>query len=643
MQDADIDKLVLEYCKKRGFAKTGALLREEAGVDSMALSAQRLQVNGNGIIENMLYSLADQDPTKYADSFQKLASWVDNSLDLYKDELARVLYPLFIHCYLELITKRATSEAHRLLTKQKQRFTSSGAQTAQIREQEIQDLQSVAVPEHVATNRTASAARAARYPVTLSTYSLQLLMAFLQGAKLWLLLGIVNQHLKVQEVAAPVEDGASEQTTLLTGPIQGDVVTINQRPLDIRLLKDSVEDKWREQKAAGEEAGEQEVDEQGKLLTKKVRQQLKRAAEKERARQREAQQDRMEPQIPLVGISDELEADMLQCLEQRAALSPTALPSAAFYTFVNSHHTLNCVTTSSDAACVAGGFADSSVRIYDLEKMAAARGQASDEAAAGSSAVSHLWGHSGAIYGLDYSPDQQLLYTSSADGTVRLWSTALAANLVAYRGHSFPVWDVAASPHGHYFASASADKTGRVWCTERASPLRILTGHQSDVDVVQWHPNSHYVATGSSDCSIRLWDIRDASTARVFVGHRSPVTALAFSLDGQTLASGSEDGSLMLWDLKDARRFGVTPQHKGPVWSLAYSKGDGSILASGSADHTVQLWGSKSAESQETSTADGASHLSLMRTFQTKATPVFYVHFTPMNLLIGSGALTLRR
>ncbi len=52
-----------------------------------------------------------------------------------QDELARVLYPLFIHCYLELITKRATSEAHRLLTKQKQRFTSSGAQTAQIREQ----------------------------------------------------------------------------------------------------------------------------------------------------------------------------------------------------------------------------------------------------------------------------------------------------------------------------------------------------------------------------------------------------------------------------------------------------------------------------------------------------------------------------
>ena len=63
----------------------------------------------------------------------------------------------------------------------------------------------------------------------------------------------------------------------------------------------------------------------------------------------------------------------------------------------------------------------------------------------------------------------------------------------------------------------------------------------------------------------------------------------------------------------------------------------------GSADHTVQLWGTKSVESSETSAPDSAGPLSLLQTFQTKATPVFYVHFTPMNLLIGSGALTLRR
>ena len=41
----------------------------------------------------------------------------------------------------------------------------------------------------------------------------------------------------LQETAVPEDDVASEQTTLLTGPIQGDVVTINQKPLDLMLLQ----------------------------------------------------------------------------------------------------------------------------------------------------------------------------------------------------------------------------------------------------------------------------------------------------------------------------------------------------------------------------------------------------------------------
>ena len=109
MQDSDIDKLVLEYCKKRGcvqarqlslpgtsaysdqawvylcsFKQTEALLRQEAGVESMALSTQRLHINNKGIVENVLYSLADSNPKQYANSFDKLATWVDNSLDLYR-------------------------------------------------------------------------------------------------------------------------------------------------------------------------------------------------------------------------------------------------------------------------------------------------------------------------------------------------------------------------------------------------------------------------------------------------------------------------------------------------------------------------------------------------------------------------------
>ena len=71
----------------------------------------------------------------------------------------------------------------------------------------------MAVPEHIQTNRTAQAARSARYPVTLSTYSFQLLLAFLQGAKLWLLLSIINEHVKVQVCSC--KDSALMQSTRL--------------------------------------------------------------------------------------------------------------------------------------------------------------------------------------------------------------------------------------------------------------------------------------------------------------------------------------------------------------------------------------------------------------------------------------------
>jgi transcription initiation factor TFIID subunit 5 len=80
---------------------------------------------------------------------------------------------------------------------------------------------------------------------------------------------------------------------------------------------------------------------------------------------------------------------------------------------------------------IPGGFADSSIRLYDFEKMAAARelprGKRRD------AGVQTMHGHSDAVYGLSYSPDRRYMLSASGDGTVRFWSTALAANLAVYR------------------------------------------------------------------------------------------------------------------------------------------------------------------------------------------------------------------
>ena len=73
------------------------------------------------------------------------------------------------------------------------------------------------------------------------------------------------------------------------------------------------------------------------------------------------------------------------------------------------------------------------MRVFDV---ASQNGNEADGAAPGMTfegGATMLWGHSAAVNAVDFSPDLRLLFSASVDGTVRLWSLGLAANLVAYR------------------------------------------------------------------------------------------------------------------------------------------------------------------------------------------------------------------
>ncbi len=60
--------------------------------------------------------------------------------------------------------------------------------------QEVRELAAVAVPQHLATSRVAQAAAGARTHLTLTGFSLELLMGFLHSARLPLVLGVLNEH-----------------------------------------------------------------------------------------------------------------------------------------------------------------------------------------------------------------------------------------------------------------------------------------------------------------------------------------------------------------------------------------------------------------------------------------------------------------
>ena len=76
--------------------------------------------------------------------------------------------------------------------------------------QELNELQAVSIPEHLTTNRIAQAVQRTRYPVALCTYSHELLMHFLQGQRLFLVLGIINDHVKFEVGRLPVVQYAAD-------------------------------------------------------------------------------------------------------------------------------------------------------------------------------------------------------------------------------------------------------------------------------------------------------------------------------------------------------------------------------------------------------------------------------------------------
>ena len=103
-----------------------------------------------------------------------------------------------------------------------------------------------------------------------------------------------------------------------------------------------------------------------------------------------------------------------------------------------------------------------------------------------------LLGHSGAVFGLSLSSDQRFLLSSSDDATIRLWHTDTARNIVAYKGHTSTVWDVAFSPLSQHFASAAQSTTQHTHTTTRDSSDRKT--------IQQSKPHWYYSASYSLSC-----------------------------------------------------------------------------------------------------------------------------------------------
>ncbi|EGE00171.1 transcription initiation factor TFIID subunit [Trichophyton tonsurans CBS 112818] len=600
----DLNQIVIDYLAKKGYNRTEAIFRMESS---------NQEIDGRPLLP-----VSTDTHPKFRAAFEMTKLWVEDNLEIYKPELRRVLWPLFVYSYLNLIKAMAPLEGRQFFEANKNLFLPEHTD-------DIRALQTLGLPEHVQDNNIAKLYLDNKYRLTLSNPAFSNLMQFLEtkhkegGTVMSALLSSYctiitkdrasDDRFSFGAMLARGKDsaGVPAEDEGIPGHHPGSAYTGDNPGIAGALPRLKLGQLPPEATLEGDVRGElEEEDSKEDLGPGKVTliQHFDQMIKKEEDLDAPSRSEIPYPPSTARDVAMEVQKvkenrDRFKIEGRSGGVAPGV--SVCMFTFHNANQGITCMDFSGDNALVAVGMQDSYIRVWSLDGLPIPPTYPdSDDSTPKNS--HRLYGHSGPVYAVSFAPsiaspddaevktNARWLLSSSADQTIRLWSLDLWRCIVVYKGHAGPVWSLSWGPFGHYFVSGGHDKTARLWVTNKIRQQRIFVGHDQDVDCVCFHPNSAYVFTASSDHTVRMWSVSTGNAVRMFTGHTGNITAVCCSNDGRLLASADDHGTIIIWDLAPGKLLKRMRGHgKGGIWALSWSA-ESNVLVSGGADGTVRVW-----------------------------------------------------
>jgi transcription initiation factor TFIID subunit 5 len=201
-------------------------------------------------------SLSDRSPAAFYRNYAQFSEWVDRSLDLFHPELHLVLWPLFVHCFIGIVSgsapRTSSSIAKEFFEKFSHAFTdtlpmgkegkeddhvsSAGVSLGGEYANELRHLRSITCREHLELSSLIKSYKLHKYTVCLSRQTYEIFLLYLQEASLFLLSSIVNAHIHPRIVARTPQEMDAEHLygggdlSGLTGILPGKQDEMQKRP-----------------------------------------------------------------------------------------------------------------------------------------------------------------------------------------------------------------------------------------------------------------------------------------------------------------------------------------------------------------------------------------------------------------------------